>query len=164
MRLDPALIKQQIGNLLISFPELAEDEVLRTDMVEGETEAFEFLTRLVRMIDDARALSDGTDQRLKDLQARRDRFDRRIEAYRGLAFKIMQAADLKKAELPEATLSIRTGTQKVVIVDEAAIPDFLCKTVRKPDMAKIKEELANNTSIAGAMLSNGEPSIIIRVK
>lgn len=164
MRLDPNIVQQQISNLRLQFPELADDDVLRADTIEGETDAHEFLTRIVHMIDDARALSDGTDGRMKELQARRDRFDRRIEAFRSLAFKIMSAADLPKVELPIATLSIRTGTPKVIITDESKLPPEFTITKIEPNKKAIKEALSNATLVPGAELSNAEPTIAIRVK
>ena len=52
-----------------------------------------------------------------------------------------------------------------MIVDEAALPDIACKFIRKPDLAKIKELLTDDVGIvAGATLSNGEPSLAIRTK
>jgi hypothetical protein len=164
MRLDPSIIRQQIGNLLVQFPELAEDEQLRADSIEGETEAFEFLALIIRQIEDARILADGTAERIKELNERGDRFARRIEAFRSLAFKIMEAADLTKAELPCATLSIRKGGTKIIITDESAIPDILCKFSRAPDRTKIKELLTDGKTVIGAELSNAEPSLSIRIK
>lgn len=162
-RLDPTIIRQQIGNLLVSYPELADDEVLRANSIEGETDAFEFLTKVVRGIDDARALYDGVNLRLEELEARRDRFDERIKAYRSLAYKIMQAGNLTKAELPDATLSMRAGTIKVVgEPDPKDLPDSLVKIERKPDKTAIKRALENGETVPGCHLSNGEPTLSIR--
>src|SRR3989304_4693464 len=127
MRLDPSIIRQQISNLLTSYPELAEDEQLRADMIEGETDAQAFLTKIVRKIEDAEALCEGTAARIKELSERKARFERRQEALRDLAHKIMSAADLRKIELAIATLSIRTVPPKVIIIDEAALPDIACE-------------------------------------
>lgn len=164
MRLSPDLIRHQIENLAISYPELAEDEDWSL-VLTSETDLDEMLTKLVRNIDDAKALIDGTKGRLDELQARKDRFARRIEAYRALILKLMQAAELPKRELPEATISVRAAGQKVVITDEDALPDLACKFIRKPDMAKIKELLTDETAVcAGAVLSNGGETLTIRIK
>lgn len=163
MRLDPQLIALQVSNLVLQHPELAEDAILRADMVEGETEAFDFLTMIVRAIEDAKALQAGTAERLEELKARKDRFGRRIEGLRELALKIMSAADLAKAELPEATLSLRPVAPSVVITDEENLPDIACKFERKPDKTKIKELLATGP-VAGASMNNGSISLTIRIK
>lgn len=164
MRLDPNIIRQQIANLLTTCPELAEDDVLRADMVEAETDAYTFLSIITRKIGESEALCEGVDAYVKDLYLRQNRVERRIDALRLLAFKIMEAAALKSAELPEATLSIRAGQQKVIITDETQIPDALFKIKREPDKTAIKEKLKSGEVVAGAQLSNAEPSLTIRTK
>jgi len=164
MRLHPAIVQQQIAALLAQYPELVEDEVLRADMIEGETEAFEFLSRLVRHIGETTAFAEGLAGYRNDLGLRIDRLSRREDALRALAFKIMQTADLPKAELPEATLSIRRGNPKVIITDETVVPDEYCRFKREPNKSVIKAALETGEHIPGATLSNAEPSLTIRTK
>lgn len=163
-RLDPTIVKQQIGNLLAAYPELQEDDVLRLDMIEGETEAFEFLRAVEQRRQEAASLAGAIAGNIAELGLRQERFERREKAMRALAFKVLEAADLPKVELPEATLSIRAGQSKVIITDEAVIPDVLCKITRAPDKARIKELLKQGQSVRGAELSNTEPTLSIRVK
>lgn len=164
MRLDPQAVQLQIANLILQFPDLADDEILRADMIEAETEAFDFLSQIVRKIGDTKSLAAGTGEYIKELSERKARVERREEALRALAFKIMQAADIKKAELPEATLSVRNTPAKVVIVDEPALPADCLKTTVSPDKTAIKEKLGAGMDVPGALLSNGEPSLSIRIK
>lgn len=164
MRLNPEIIKQQIANLLLQFPELAEDDQLRADSIEGETDAFEFLSAVVRLIEDAKILADGTAERVKELNERANRFCRRIEAFRLLAFLVMQAADIKKAELPCATLSIRAGTPKVIVTDEDALPNDAFRVKRTPDLMTIKSWLSAGQEVPGAVMSNAESTLAIRVR
>lgn len=164
MRLDPNIIRQQIANLLTTCPELAEDDVLRADMVEAETDAHTFLSIITRKIGETKALSDGANGYAAELLERCGRLDRRVESLRKFIFQIMEAAALKSAELPEATLSIRAGQQKVLITDETQIPDALFKIKREPDKTAIKEKLKSGEIVAGAQLSNAEPSLSIRTK
>ena len=165
MQLDPLQVQQQIANLLLQYPELQEDAVLRADMIEAETDANELLTEIVRRIEDAKALRDGTKDRLDDLKTRKDRFSRRIDALRDLAFRIMDAASLRSVELPEATLSIRKGQLQIVgEPDLARLPDSLAKIIREPDKVAIKEALQSGKPVPGCELGNGQPSISIRIK
>lgn len=134
-------------------------------MIEGETNAFDLLTDIVRRIEDAKALQDGTSERLEELKARKDRFGRRIDGLRNLAFKIMESAELAKAELPEATLSLRAGQPQLVGEANAdELPDNLCKISRAPDRTKIKDALKAGQTVPGFDLSNSPPSLSIRVK
>jgi hypothetical protein len=164
MHLDPEIIRQQIANLLVSCPELAEDEILRADMIEGETEAFDFLSMIVRKIGETKALAAGTDEYVKELRERSARLDRRVEGLRTLATRIMDTAQIKKAELPEATLSLRNVPPKLVVDDPENLPDIACKFVRKPDMDKIKELWTAEPFIAGVHMDNGGQSLTIRTK
>ena len=164
MNLDPRIVQQEIANLLLQYPELQEDDQLRVDMIEGETEAFSLLSRIVRMIGENKALAEGIDRYVLELQKRSARIERRVEAFRSLAVKIMEYGAIKKAELPEATLSIRPGTPKVIVTDEALLPDKCVRIKREPDKTTIKDLLSKGAQIPGAVLSNSEPSLSIRIK
>ena len=164
MRLDPQIIRQQIERILLIHPELVEDDQLRADMVEGSTEAHDFLREVEKRRREASMLIEACLVTMDDLQQRVERLNRREHAMRQLAFKVMEAADLKKCELPEATLSIRNGTPKVIITDEALLPDILCRIEREPDKTKIKELLAAGNEVRGCILSNAEPTLAIRTR
>ena len=163
MQLNPHIIKQQIENLKISNPEVLEDDEAWLLALESETNVEELLTQVIRQIEDTKALVVGTKDRFEELKARKDRFEHRVESLRNLAFKLMEAAELPKLELPEATLSIRSVPPSVMITDEEKLPDVACKFERKPDKTKIKELLASGI-VAGATMSNGSKSLSIRIK
>jgi hypothetical protein len=78
--------------------------------------------------------------------------------------QLLQAAHLRKLELPECTLSIRIGVPRVIIVDETEIPDEFCRIVSSPDKTKIKAALSEFKSVPGATLSNAEDGLTVRVK
>ena len=165
MQLDPRVIRQQIENLKVVYPTLVEDDEAWQMSLESETDINEFLTSLVRKIEDTKALVIGTKDRFEELSARKSRFEHRIEALRQLAFKVMQSAELAKAELPEATLSLRAGTQQLIgDADANALPDDLCKISRSPDRTAIKEALKAGQTVPGFQLSNSPPSLSIRIK
>ena len=160
-----AVLQQEIANLYLQYPELVDDETLRVDTLEGATDLKELLTAIVRGIEDAKALRDGTKQRLDELKARHDRFKMRIEFLRAMITKILHHAGLKKIELAEATLTVKDGTPKVLgAADPETLPDDLCRIVREPDMAKIKQRLIDGGDVPGCMLSNAEPSLAMYVR
>ena len=164
MRLDPTVIRAQVDGLLAEYPDLMEDEVLHLDMLEGSTDLVEFMRGLERHRQEAVAMSEAIAMTIDAWRARRVRFDQRDEVIRGLMFKLLQTAQLKRLELPEATLSIRLGVPKVVVADEAAIPDEFCRIKREPDKIKIKAALADLQPVPGAVLSNAEDSLAVRVR
>jgi len=79
-------------------------------------------------------------------------------------FKLMEMARLPKIELVPATLSIRAGQPRVIVTDEAVLPDNCVRIKREPNKIAIKELLGRGEQIAGAELSNSEPSLTVRVK
>lgn len=159
------IIRQTIENLKISHPELLEDDEAWAATLESETDFNEILTTIVRRIEDTKALVIGTADRFEELKARKDRFEYRVEALRKLAFKIMEAAELAKVELPEATLSLRAGTQQLIGEANANdLPDSLCKISRSPDRTAIKDALKTGQTVPGFNLSNSPPSLTIRIK
>lgn len=165
MQLNPQVIRQQIENLKVAYPDLMEDDEAWQMSLESETDINGFLTDIVRRIEDTKALVIGTKDRFEELKARKDRFEHRIEALRELAFKVMHAAELAKCELPEATLSLRAGTQQLVgYAEPEMLPDSLCKISRDVDRTKIKEALKAGQIVPGYQLSNSTPSLSIRIK
>lgn len=164
MNINPLNIQLQISNLLLQHPELMEDEQFRADMIEASTGANELLTYLVRRVGETEAMAEGTSLYIQELAARKNRLSNRVDSMRAIIHKVMDVAKLPKVELPEATLSIRNGVPRVILTDEAALPDDCVKIIRSPDKTKIKELLSGGGIVPGAFLSNAEPSLTIRVK
>jgi len=164
--LNIAALERQIEDLITSYPELAEDETLRADVIEGETDAAAVLSRVVDKMQEAEAMSAAIAKRVNDLPARQAAFERKGDAMRALAFRIMNAANLRKMPLPEATLSIRAVPPSVLITDAGLIPPAftITKTETKPDRAKLKEALQAGAEIPGACLSNGSETLSVRSK
>lgn len=162
-RIDPAFVRQQIDALLLRFPELEGDEELRADMIEAETDTLELLALLVRKKAEADAYATGIKSYQDELGKRRSRMERRSEASKELMFKIMDAAGLQKAELQEATLSIRAGTPKVLITDEGSLPDQFVKVERTAKKKEIADALKKGEAVEGASLSNGEATLMVRM-
>jgi len=158
-------IRLAISNLKVSYPELLEDDEAWLATLESETDFNEILTTIIRRIEDTKALVIGTKDRFEELKARKDRFEHRVETLRELAFKIMQAAELPKLELPEATLSIRKGSPQLIgdADAETLLPQFRRVSVA-PDRKAIKDALEAGQTVPGYTLSNASPSLTIRIK
>lgn len=164
MPLNAFEVRQQITNLRLSHPELFEgDEEDWLLALESETDLDALLTQIVYALDDAAALETGTKERLDQLNSRKQRFARKQEALRDLAFKLMDQANVVKVELPVATLSMRGVPPSVVITDETALEDDFFLIERFPDKRKIKECLKTGP-VAGAAMNNGTRTLSIRIK
>lgn len=163
--LNLAIVIHEINNLLLLHPELRDDEIFRADMIEAETSAIDLLRQIELCRREAAALASGIAGTITEMEQRQARFERREQAMRGLAFRILQAANLKKIELPESTLSIRNGSRKLIgESDPAMLPDHFCRIRRELDRAAIRKALEDGATVAGFELSNAEPTLSIRTK
>jgi hypothetical protein len=162
-RFDARQLQQEIANLYLQFPELkGDDEMLKVDTLEGATNLKEFLSAVLDGYGKAQEGVIGSKARLDDIRARHTRYEMRVDFLRGMMQKILAAADIRKVELPEATLSMKNGQPKVIgEVDPAALPDEFCRIKREPDKEKIKTALLNGQTVDGFSLSNGEPSLAV---
>lgn len=160
---DVANLVAEIDSLFVAYPELAQDETLKRDMLEGSTAAFDVLSRLVSIERDSDSMAKAIAGRLQELQARKTRAERRKEAMRLLMHRIMRACSIPKAALTEATLSVVKGRQSVEITDEQALPKWAYVLEKKPDKKAIMERLAANKNVKGARLKDGEETIMVRV-
>lgn len=163
-RIELATLERTIRDFIDANPELADDEELRADMLEGELDIDKVLARLVRLERETAAMAGACETQAQELTIRRDRFALRGKAFRAAMLNVMGAADLRKFELPQATISVRSGQPSVVIVDENALPENVIRIKREPNKTAIKEALIGGHSIPGATLSNGAPSLAIRSK
>lgn len=162
LHVDVANVLADIDTLFAAYPELAEDTELRTDMLEGSTAAYDVLTRLLNIERDADSMSKAIGARVVDLQTRRARAEKRKEAMRTFMLRIMRAADIQKAPLIEATVSIIKGRQSVEIVDETLLPDEYVKIERVPDKKAILEVVKGCGEIPGARLKDGDETLMVR--
>lgn len=165
MRMDLTLIQvEAIRNHLAD--QFEDDERLLLDTLEGETDAFELVKRLLDGIErdegDAAALT----EQMASRKARRDRCEARIEARREAIMALMQCAKLDKLPLAEATVSLRTLPAKIVVNDPASVPEEYTKANPKPDLEKIKAAFspANDTLPNWLRVEPARPSITVRRK
>jgi Siphovirus Gp157 len=160
-RFDLNEIERQVEGLRAAYPELwqDEDERLLADMLEGCTSFNELMNRVVERMEKAKELAKAQAALLKTLKARHDRYERRHEALRELAFKALQIADLRKLELAQATLSIARGPAKVIVTDPGALPEHCLRITIEPNRLVIKDRILHGETVPGATLSNGEETL-----
>jgi hypothetical protein len=104
-----------------------DDDELLTDMIEGETDLFEIIDRLIARRAENMALAAGAAQHIETMRGRRERFERLAEQDRTLITQAMLIAELPSVRRPIATLSLSARAAKLVIDDEAAIPSSFWK-------------------------------------
>lgn len=166
MKLALDIIRQQIANLLLVHPELKDDEESLALSLESETEAIDLFRQIERQRQEDSCLAGAIASNIAELQLRQERIVRREKARRELMLKLMQAAGLPRLEMPEATLSISKGRERVIILDDASVPSSFRHEPQtpKPDLKKIGDALKTGMIVNWAATETGQPSISIRTK
>lgn len=130
-RLDPIKEAQAVTALKETLAALAlgagiegltEDTQLLLDSVEGETDFYEAVDRILERIADDNAMVAAVKEQEGNLKARRERFAKRAETNKALIEQAFLIADLPKVERPLGTLYLSNRAPKVVIETESEIP------------------------------------------
>ena len=164
LQVDIAAFKAHVHDLLNAYPELAEDEDLRADMFEAETDLHPLIERLVKMKLDADAMAAAVKARKQDIAERQSRFERKSEAAKALIKSVMVAADIPKVQLPDATVSITSPRVVVEITDLDAIPQGYAKFEKRADKTALKAALEKGDEIPGAVLVFSDEGLMVRTK
>jgi hypothetical protein len=163
--LDPIKEAAAAKALRESMAAIAGDDAdLIVDMIEGETSLFEALDGLLERSLDDRAHVKGLGDVIADLEARKRRFEKRIETSRALIEQALMIAEIEeKIERPIATIFLTRRAPSVVIDTEAEIPaKFWVTGDPKLDKKAIGAALKSGESVPGAALSNQAPTLTLR--
>lgn len=164
LTMDASKLESEIHHMLAAFPEMADDEDLRLDTLEGETDFHRIMSRLVRVRNEKLAEAEGLSGYIGDLSERKARHVRGADGVKALMLSLMSVADLPKLVLPEATISVTKPRQSVEVSDVDALPQGTFATVRQPDKAAIKALLDAGDDVPGAAFKTSDPGITVRVK
>ncbi len=152
--------------LLLNIRDVVEDdaEMIET-AVEGETNLKEAISAAVDRILELDAHEEAIAARIKALSERKERFAHQSERIKAAIHVAMGQAELRKIELPQATLGVRAVPPKAEITDEAMIPSkFFKPQDPKLDRKAVLDALKAKEEVPGATLSNGGETISIRSK
>lgn len=164
IRANIADFRAQWHDILEAYPELSEDESLRADVLDAETDFNRLIDSLVKRKLDAREMAAGAKARKQEVGERQSRFERQEEGYDRLIKGLMQFADMQKVVLPEATVSITKPRTVVEITDLDAIPQGYAKFEKRADKAAIKAALEAGEQIPGAALGLSDDGLMVRTK
>jgi Siphovirus Gp157 len=138
------------------------DEASTHDLIEGETSVLEMIDQLLSDVAGDAALIAGIDAVMADLAERKKRFKDRQERTRELLLYVMQSLELRSMERPAATLAVRVAPPRVIITDEAAIPQHLIRIKHEPNKALIADAIKAGEQVPGAELSNQPETLSLR--
>lgn len=142
---------------------IGDDEEMALVAVEGETGLIEAIAAGVDRISELNAHCEALEIQMKTLGERRSRFEDQALRIKTALHVAMGQAELRKLELPQATLSIRALPPKTEITDEALIPSKFWKSQDpKMDRKAVLDALKAKEHVPGATLSNGGETLAIK--
>jgi len=123
---------------------LAGDERALTDTFDGETTLDAEIRAAVLAIEEDEIFVAGIKAREAELKNRRLRFEKRIEATRGLIEQAMTVANWPKLEMDIGTVSVGKAAPRIEIDDESEIPTQFWKredpTLDKSGLTRVLRE------------------------
>ena len=144
---------------------VGDDEELIDTAVEGETDLKDVISAAVDRLDELNGHQESLDARIEALKARRNRFEGQAERIKAAIHVAMGQAELRKLELPQATIGVRAVPPKAEIIDESMIPSKFWKpSDPKLDRKAVLDALKAKEDVPGATLSNDSETISIRSK
>lgn len=155
-------IVKEVNNLLFEYPQLTDDDELLRDTLEGNTRFNEVMEVFLSAMRENETMAEAVSQRIGKLRERQTRLTHRAQFYRSLMHRLLDRTGIKSVALPEGKVSVVNSPEKVIIIDETAIPDAFCRITKEPNKTAIKNALKSGTIIPGASLSNGGTTIQVR--
>lgn len=151
--------------LLAVYPQLAEDETALIDTLDGLDTLNEQIVAVLRHAIEREAHGKALGELVEAMTARKRRLEEGAKSLRLAVLHTMQEAGLKKLAAPDMTVSVGAGKPKVVITDDAEIPDALCRITKTPDKIAIAKALTEGSwPVPGATLGNPQPFLSIHRK
>ncbi|WP_310349218.1 siphovirus Gp157 family protein [Methylobacterium sp. BE186] len=140
-----------------------EDDADFAALVDAECDTLERLRRIIRFARHTEAQSKALGEIQAEMRERKWRLDKKAGDLRAAALWALGELGMKKLEAPDFTASVSESRPKVVITDEAAIPDQFCRIKREPDKTALLAALLRD-EVPGADLGNGAPSLTVRTR
>jgi hypothetical protein len=151
--------------LLAIEPDMATDEQLLCDTIDGQSDVIDQLRAIIRLGIEAELFADALDRHMKVLQQRRSRFEARGDACRSAVRDAMETLGLKSLLAEDFTVSIVPGRPRVVVSDMALLPPEYVRTKSEPNLTAIAaalKALKPDETFPGASFSNSPPIITVR--
>jgi len=159
-------LMQRRQQLVDADPDLVDDESELIRLLGEHTEGADALDVLRDMVRAAITLALRTveaDHLIERLEARKARYERREAYLRESILLALQALDMRRVPMVDATVVRKQLPPKPIITEENILPDrFIRQTVRRaPNLTVIREALVAGELVPGAELSNGSETIQI---
>lgn len=142
---------------------VGDDDQAFLDTLDGQVDAIDAARAVVRYIAECEANAQAMGDLADTYKARAKVHADRVPAAKEALLRFMTTIEETTLRLPEATLSVKTGT--VQLRGEGnpdTLPAELVRIKREPDKAAIKARLEAGQPVEGYSLSNGAPTLQVR--
>jgi hypothetical protein len=140
-----------------------EDDSDFATLIESECDVLERLRRIIRAARHAEAQSKALAEMQAEMRERKARFEKKADGLRAAVRWALGELGMKRLEAPDFTATLGSGKPKVIVTDDAALPDSLCRIKREPDKTALLAALQAGP-VVGAELGNAEPVITVRTR
>jgi hypothetical protein len=141
-----------------------DDETLK-DTLEGVSDLPAMIEELIRSSLADGALMTGLKARLEEMDVRLQRLKERHEKKRERAAWAMAAAQMRRLEVEDFSVSLAQGSQKLAILDETKLPAiFFVPQPSKLDRSSLFNTLKRGEAVEGASLILGSPHVAVRTR
>ena len=141
--LSPVRLEREMAAAMRLIAELPDDERLRTDCIEGQTQALECLDAYAHSVLADEALVRQGEDRIRRLKARAER-------NRAVVAAILQGLGLRRAERPLYTASLSQRSVVTEVPTNEALPTTFYRTA--PDLLLIGRTLRAGNAVPGYAL------------
>lgn len=149
------------NRLLATFPELDGDEQTLNDTLSGIDDLEETIIAVLRVAIEREAMGEALGALIDKMTARKRRLEDGARSLRAAVLQAMQDAGLPSIKAPDMTVSVGRGKPKIIAVDEALIPDDLCRIRREPNKTEIAKALADGREVPGVTFGNPVPFLTV---
>lgn len=144
--------------LLATWPELTDDADALLDTLAGIDSFEEQIVAIMRQVVEREAHAKALGELIDGMWARKQRLENGAKWLRAAVLHAMQEAGVPRIKAPDMSLSVSPGKPKLVILDEAAVPESLMRVKRDPDRKAIAEWLLESgTESTPAWVTWGNP-------
>lgn len=127
----------------------------------SETVTQEFIESYVGQIIELETLQEAIAARIKSLNERKIRIENAIKRQRTFILGAMQAINMKKIILPEATISIAVMPEHLIITDESIVPEDYWRVKRTINKERLNRAMKAGIIPPGTSLSNDRSATLI---
>lgn len=149
------------AELLSRWPELAEDEELLCDTLDGISNLDVAVLTVMRTAIEREAYAEAINGMIRTLRERQARLSGGAQKMRGAILAVMQAAGRKRIAAPDMTINVLPGQPGVVVTDIDAVPEEFVKVEKSPRMREINAIIKSGGEVPGTAPRNPTPYLAV---